>query len=505
LTFNAPNDGGNTITGYTAQCESNDGGAASSTTAGGSPLIVSGLSNGKTYTCTIVATNNDGNSPPSPASSPTIPHTVPDAPTKPFVTAGKARISVAFAAPFDGGASISSYRVECDSIDGGVANSTTGSTSPITVTSLTNGKTYLCSVVAINADGDSVPSVVSNAVVPSTVPAAVATPSIKAGNAKITVAFRAPFSGGKSITGYRVSCTSSNGGTSASKDGLTSPAVVTGLTNGRRYTCSIRARNANGFGSESHRSSTAVPWTRGYRLFAGDGGVFTFGEPRFYGSAVGKTRSTVIAMIATRNNGGYWLVAEDGAVFSFGNAHFYGSAFRRSRAPIVSATRTPSGHGYWLVTSTGTVYSFGDAHNYGSNRRRLAAPIVSILRSRTGRGYWLLGADGGVFTFGDAMFYGSATGRLKARIVGIARTASGRGYWVAAADGRVLVFGDAVDYGHITTTSLRMGVVGITSTRSGRGYWLAAGDGGVFAYGDAPFIGWVSPLTLRRTIRGASQ
>jgi hypothetical protein len=505
LTFNEPNDGGTAITGYTAQCDSSNGGTSGSNSAPGSPIDVGGLSNGKTYTCTIVATNGDGNSPASPATVPTIPHTVPDAPAQPGVTPGNARITVAFVAPFDGGAPISSYRVECDSINGGAPNTETGTSSPVTVTSLTNGKTYLCNVIAINNDGESGASLVSEAAVPSTVPARIARPSIRAGNAKITVAFSAPFNGGKPITGYRVSCTSSNGGVAASNDRSTSPIVVTGLTNGRSYTCTVRARNANGFGSASHQSSTALPWTRGYRLFAGDGGVFTFGEPRFYGSAVGKTSATVIAMIATRDNGGYWLVTENGAVFSFGNAHFYGAAFRRTMAPIVGAARTPSGRGYWLVASTGTVYAFGDAHNYGSNHRRLAAPIVSISSSRTGRGYWLVGADGGVFTFGDADFYGAATGKSRARVVGMARTPSGRGYWLASADGNVFVFGDARAYGHVTATSLRMGIVGITATRTGRGYWLAAGDGGVFAYGDAPFVGWVGSLTLRRTIRGASQ
>jgi hypothetical protein len=31
-------------------------------------------------------------------------------------------------------------------------------------------------------------------------------------------------------------------------------------------------------------------------------------------------------MASTSNGDGYWLVAADGGVFTFGNAHFYGSA-----------------------------------------------------------------------------------------------------------------------------------------------------------------------------------
>jgi hypothetical protein len=31
-------------------------------------------------------------------------------------------------------------------------------------------------------------------------------------------------------------------------------------------------------------------------------------------------------MASTFDGGGYWLVASDGGVFSYGDAHFYGSA-----------------------------------------------------------------------------------------------------------------------------------------------------------------------------------
>jgi hypothetical protein len=31
-------------------------------------------------------------------------------------------------------------------------------------------------------------------------------------------------------------------------------------------------------------------------------------------------------MADTRDGGGYWMVGADGGIFSFGDAHFYGSA-----------------------------------------------------------------------------------------------------------------------------------------------------------------------------------
>lgn len=76
----------------------------------------------------------------------------PGAPTSLTVAAGDTSAVVSFSAPAsNGGASITSYTVSCTSSDGGVSGSATGTSSPITVSSLTNGKTYTCSATATNA------------------------------------------------------------------------------------------------------------------------------------------------------------------------------------------------------------------------------------------------------------------------------------------------------------------------------------------------------------------
>ena len=36
----------------------------------------------------------------------------------------------------------------------------------------------------------------------------------------------------------------------------------------------------------------------------------------------------IVGIAATPDGGGYWLVASDGGIFSFGDATFYGSAGR---------------------------------------------------------------------------------------------------------------------------------------------------------------------------------
>ncbi|MHB8288931.1 MAG: hypothetical protein ACYDEY_06790, partial [Acidimicrobiales bacterium] len=44
----------------------------------------------------------------------------------------------------------------------------------------------------------------------------------------------------------------------------------------------------------------------------------------------------IVGMASTPDGGGYWFVAADGGIFSFGNAKFYGSmGGRHLNAPIV--------------------------------------------------------------------------------------------------------------------------------------------------------------------------
>src|SRR6185295_18093749 len=121
----------------------------------GSPITVTGLTNGAAYTCTVTATNAIGTSSASLPSLPTIPAAVPDPPTITSVTRGNASISVAFTAGADNGFTILYFSASCTSSNGGVTGSNTGLSSPITVSGLSNGKTYRCTVTATNAIGTS--------------------------------------------------------------------------------------------------------------------------------------------------------------------------------------------------------------------------------------------------------------------------------------------------------------------------------------------------------------
>jgi uncharacterized protein (TIGR02145 family) len=84
----------------------------------------------------------------------------PVAPTSPVATAGNAQASVAFTVPSStGGSAITGYTVTSS---GG--QTVSGASSPLIVTSLTNGTSYTFTVVATNVAGNSVASAASTAV-----------------------------------------------------------------------------------------------------------------------------------------------------------------------------------------------------------------------------------------------------------------------------------------------------------------------------------------------------
>jgi hypothetical protein len=52
----------------------------------------------------------------------------------------------------------------------------------------------------------------------------------------------------------------------------------------------------------------------------------------------------------------YWLVASDGGIFSFGGAKYYGSTGGTVlNKPVVGMAATHDGGGYWLVASGGAL------------------------------------------------------------------------------------------------------------------------------------------------------
>jgi predicted RNA-binding protein with TRAM domain len=261
LVFTAPaDDGGASITGDTATCTTDDNSLTRTGTNAASPITVLHLRVGHTYTCAVTATNGGGSGTASAASDGfTVTGTAPGPPGSPSASKSGTSADVTFTPPADdGGSAITGYSVSCISLDGGTTRSNTGSSSPITVTNLDKGKTYHCSVRAVNDVGPSVVATASSITIDTTVPGAPTGASITPTGTSMSVTFTAPTdTGGLSITGYTATCTSSNGGTTRSGSGASSPVTVDHLSKGKTYTCTVKATNNDGDSSASTASSSA--------------------------------------------------------------------------------------------------------------------------------------------------------------------------------------------------------------------------------------------------------
>ena len=250
VSFAAPSDnGGTAVTSYTVT--SAPGGLTA--TCPGSPCVVTGLTNGTAYTFKVHATNAEGDSAESSASTAVTPAAVPGVPTDVSAVAGAGKATVSFTAPAsDGGSPITSYTVT--STPGGLT--ATCLASPCVVTGLANGTSYAFTVQATNTVGTSAASAASTAVTPMTTPGAPSIASVAPGDGQVSVSFAAPASnGGSPITSYTV--TSTPGGLTATCPG--SPCVLTGLANGTAYTFTVHATNTVGDSAESAASETVAP------------------------------------------------------------------------------------------------------------------------------------------------------------------------------------------------------------------------------------------------------
>jgi hypothetical protein len=157
VTFGAPAyTGGVPLTSYTLTVS--PGGQTIPSAA--SPTVVGDLTNGVTYTFTLVANSSVGTSEPAVATA--TPRTIPDAPTGVTAAPGNLQATVSFAPPaWNGGEGPSLYTVRAST-----GQTATGTTSPIVVTGLTNDEPVTFTVQAENSAGKGPESAPSDPVVP---------------------------------------------------------------------------------------------------------------------------------------------------------------------------------------------------------------------------------------------------------------------------------------------------------------------------------------------------
>ncbi len=267
VTWTAPaSDGGSPITGYvvtpylgaTAQTPVSSPGT-------GTSRVVTGLTNGSSYTFRVAAVNAFGTGAVSGPSAAVTPRTVPGAPTGVSAVPGNAQAAVSWTAPVsDGGAAVTGYVVT--PYIGATAQSSSlfdASATTRTITGLTNGSSYTFRVAATNVAGTGAASAASSAVTPRTVPGAPTAASAVPGNGQAVVSWTAPASnGGSPLTGYVVTpYIGIVAQSSTSFDATGTARTITGLTNGTSYTFRIAAVNAAGAGADSGPSAAVTPRT----------------------------------------------------------------------------------------------------------------------------------------------------------------------------------------------------------------------------------------------------
>ena len=222
-----------------------------------SPLIISGLTNGVSYTITVAATNGVGSSVAVAAGlasgSPTTPVGNPTPPVNVTATSGNQIVTVAWSPPLNnGGSAIIRYTVT--TTPGSIATIVSPTTLSLLITGLINGTTYQFSVTATSAFGTS-PSALSNPAIPAHQPDPPTSVVAVGDESQVTVNWLAPLSnGGSLITGYTVT---------QYPDLRTitdfPPVVFTGLTNGSPYSYTVVATNAIGSSASSAVSNTVIP------------------------------------------------------------------------------------------------------------------------------------------------------------------------------------------------------------------------------------------------------
>jgi uncharacterized repeat protein (TIGR02543 family) len=253
ISFDTPTStGGTPITGYIVIPSPTPVGGPTSFTTSGSPLVISGLTNGTAYTFTVKAVNAAGTSPASASSSAVTPATIPDTPTSVVATPMNGGASVAFVAPSGNGSLITSYTVTAS--NGATAS---GSSSPIIFNNLTNGTSYTFVVTAVNGVGISDTSLPSVAVIPANVPSAPSIDTITLGRSSATISVVPNGTGGSAITSYTV--TASPGGATCVVNAPATSCTIAPLTPGNPYTFTAVATNAVGPSFPSLPSSPIIP------------------------------------------------------------------------------------------------------------------------------------------------------------------------------------------------------------------------------------------------------
>ena len=282
------------------------------------------------------------------------------------------------------------------------------------------------------------------------------------------------------------------------------------------------------------RSATPAPRT-GYWTAAGDGGVFTFGDTTFHGSATALHPRGIVGIEETPSRDGYWLAGKEGSIYAYGDAPFRGSESSLPlRSPVVGITAPDVDAVAPLLNTSGAVVGYaGFTQLRGSVSVHVEATGVEPARFHGFHVHDVGNCTTPAFTSAGGHYnpggggHGSHAGdnpslfaRADRTISQTFRTDAYTVQELLAADVAVVVHSGSDNFANIpadrysvtagggappdaTTSStgdagsrIACGVVRTV----GSGYWTAAADGGVFAHGTVPFFGSDAGVSLRKPV-----
>jgi len=187
-----------------------------------------------------------------------------------------------------------------------------------TVTSLSNGTSYIFRVAAVNSIGTGSYSTYSSASTLSTTPSAPTIGAVTLSSGSLSVAFTAGSDGGSAITSYKYSTDGGSTFRTRATGTTASPLVIsvlssngtTTLTNGVAYNIQIKAVNANGDGAAT-ASTSATPNSVAAALAISTQPVGNYSGSRFgtqpvvrVVDAAGNTMTTSTASVTVTASGG---------------------------------------------------------------------------------------------------------------------------------------------------------------------------------------------------------
>jgi titin len=244
ISFTQGSNGGFAITNYKYSLDGGSTFAAFSPVVTASPVSITGLTNGVSYTIQLKGVNSSGDGDAS-ASIMVTPATTPDAPTNLVATYdGSGAVSISFTPGSNGGGTITNYQY---SIDCGATftplNPVDGIT-PVRIEGLTNGQSYCIELKAVNSVDVSIASssVQYTAYGPPDAPTNVSW--VDTLNGTIGVYFTIGSNQGSTITNHEYSLDGGSTFTAFSPAKTTSPVSISGLNIRTHYSLVLRGVNA---------------------------------------------------------------------------------------------------------------------------------------------------------------------------------------------------------------------------------------------------------------------